>query len=546
MPASFLVPRVLAGHAAVMSSEARGHDLFIHNARFFERDDADCALALDGRFAFVGRASDANVPVGVPRFNAGGRLVLPGFVDAHAHLLNTGFAKRSIDLKDVASVEDALRRVAERAAVTPAGAWLRGAGWDQHRWPSGAFPTRQQLDAAAPKHPAILVHTSGHCVWVNSAALRAAGVTSATASPPGGAIDHGDDGEPTGILRDNAARLVEAIVPHPPPDERIAALRDAVAHAHALGVTGAHAMDVGRGEYQTLLALRDAGMLRFRVRPFMTATRLDEWFERALQTGDGDEMLRIGGVKFFADGALGSLTAWMEDPYEGSEDRGFPLQPVEVLERDVRRCLDHGLAPAVHAIGDRANHEVLDMFERLRDIAPQLSRRIEHAQALRLADIPRFAALAVTASMQPIHATQDWRKVDRYWGERGRHAYAFASLAATGASIAFGSDTPVETMDPLAGLRAAMTRQSASAEPDRGWYPDERLTFSQALAMYTRGPAAALGEGRSSGRIAEGYHADCVVLDGPLPSAINEWWEAAPRVAVTIVAGALVFQSAED
>jgi predicted amidohydrolase YtcJ len=300
-------------------------------------------------------------------------------------------------------------------------------------------------------------------------------------------------------------------------------------------------MDVGRGEYQALLALRDSKRLRCRVHAFLTATRIDEWVDRALRTGDGDDMLRIGGVKFFADGALGSLTAWMSEPYEGAGDRGFALQPVAELERDVRRCLEHGLAPAIHAIGDRANGEVLDLYERLAAVAPELPRRIEHAQLLHDGDISRFASLNVTASMQPIHATQDMRKVDREWGERGRRAYAFASLAAAGARLAFGSDTPVETMDPLAGVHAAVTRQSADGEPAGGWYPNERVSLETALHAYTTGCAAAVGAG-DRGRIAEGCVADFVILSGDLaavdPSAILD-----ARVEMTVVAGEVMHRA---
>ncbi len=254
---------------------------------------------------------------------------------------------------------------------------------------------------------------------MNSAALRAAGITSSTPSPTGGAIDVDDDGEPAGILRDNAARLVTAVAPKLTQAERIAAVEQAIAHAHSLGVTGVHAMDVGRGELQALHAVNDSGRLRLRVRAFMSAGMLDEWFDRNLATGDGDDMLRIGGVKFFADGALGSMTAWMLEPFEGTSDTGLALQPAADLERDVARCLDRGLAPAIHAIGDRANREVLDIIAGTSGVAPHLPRRIEHAQLLAPEDIARFAQYSVTASVQPIHATQDMAKVDRAWGARG-------------------------------------------------------------------------------------------------------------------------------
>jgi predicted amidohydrolase YtcJ len=433
-----------------------------------------------------------------------------------------------------------VRRVAERVRGTPAGGWVRGAGWDQHLWPGARFPSRHDLDAVSPEHPVVLIHTSGHCVWTNSAALRAAGVTATTAAPFGGAIDHDDAGEPTGILRDAASALVYDAMPKPSRDDRAAAVREAIAHANALGLSGAHAMDVSRGELAALRALNDAGELTLRTRVFLSSARLEEWLGNE-RTGGGDEMLSTGGVKFFSDGALGSLTAWMLEPYEGSDDRGLPLWEPAELERAVRSCLEHGLAPAVHAIGDAANRAVLDIMERTRSIAPELPRRIEHAQLLSPQDVARFGAQGVTASAQPIHATQDMAKVDRCWGDRGRVAYAFASLLAGGANLAFGSDTPVETMSPFAGLHAAVTRQNARGEPATGWYPGERLSIEQALRAYTTGCAAAAGEVGRAGRIAAGCAADFVVLSRDIfaeePAALLE-----TQAEMTVVGGRVAFR----
>jgi predicted amidohydrolase YtcJ len=521
-------------------------DLLLRNARIWSGNGdtrlPDTALIRDGRLAFVGRAQDANVPVGAEILDAGGRLVLPGFTDSHAHLLGTGLAMQSVDLKGVASVAEAVRRVDERVAATPAGAWVRSAGWDQHLWPGVRFPNRHDLDAVAPDHPVVLTHTSGHCIWVNSAALRAAGVTAATAVPAGGAIDADDDGEPTGILRDNASRLISDAAPKLTQTERITAAELAIAHAHSLGVTGVHAMDVGRGELQALHALNDSGKLHLRVRTFMSAGMLDEWIDRNLATGDGDEMLRIGGVKFFADGALGSMTAWMLEPCEGATDTGLALQPPGELERGVRRCLEHGLAPAIHAIGDRANREVLDILSRVRQLAPHLPRRIEHAQLLAPIDVARFAYYGVTASVQPIHATQDMAKVDRAWGARGTGAYAFASLRSLGVNLAFGSDTPVETMDPLAGVHAAATRRNAAGEPAGGWYPAQRLPIDAAITAYTAGAARATGEGAVAGRITAGYRADFVVLSENISEPADPMRILDARVDLTVIGGNVVYR----
>jgi predicted amidohydrolase YtcJ len=247
-------------------------------------------------------------------------------------------------------------------------------------------------------------------------------------------------------------------------------------------------------------------------------------------------------VKFFADGALGSLTAWMFDPYEGSDNVGFPLVPPEELERQVRSCLSAGLAPAIHAIGDRANHEVLNLLERTQSIAPELPRRIEHAQLLSQRDLARFSALGVTASVQPIHATQDMHKVDRHWGERGKNAYAFDSLIDSGANVAFGSDSPVETIDPLAGVHAAVTRRNAAGAPPEGWRAEQRISLAAALAAYTQGSARAVQEHAHSGRIAAGMFADFAVLSHDLFALADPMEILRARVDLTVVGGRVVYR----
>jgi hypothetical protein len=494
---------------------------------------AAVASVAEGRFVDIGRAA----PAGDTRaIDLDGRLVVPGFWDAHAHLAYTGMAMAQVQLKGARSIAEVQRLVRDRVEASAPDAWVEGAGWDQNDWPDPRFPSRHDLDLVSPRNPVVLVHTSGHCSWVNSAALRAANIDAQTGSPEGGAIPPGDDGLPAGILFDRAMDLVSAAIPSRGPGYRTDAILRAAAHAHSLGIVGVHAMDVGPGELAALRALHGGGRLRLRVRAFLSAR--DESLWDGMRTGDGDEWLRIGGVKWFADGALGSLTAWMEEPYEHEGGRGFPLQPVDELEAAVRRALAAGLAPAIHAIGDRANREVLDLLERVAALAPELPRRIEHAQLLGSGMARRFAGLAVTASVQPIHATQDMAKVDREWGARGRYAYPFRSLLAAGVNLAFGSDTPVETMDPLAGLRAAVNRQRDDGHPPGGWYPSERLTVEQALAAYTSDAATAVRE-PLAGRIASGYAADCVILSHNFvedPALLS-----AAMVDMTVIGGEVVY-----
>jgi hypothetical protein len=489
--------------------------------------------AARGRFVEVGRDAPSS---DTEPIDLDGRLVVPGFWDAHAHLAYTGMAMAQVQLKGTPSIPEVQRLVGERVRASAADAWIEGAGWDQNDWPDSSFPSRHDLDAVAPRNPVVLVHTSGHCSWVNSAALRAANVDAQTESPEGGAIPLGADGLPTGILFDRAMDLVSVAIPPRGPGYRTEAILRATTHAHSLGIVGVHAMDVGHGELAALGSLHERRRLRLRVRAFLSARDESLWAGR--RTSDGDEWLRIGGVKWFADGALGSLTAWMEEPYEREGGCGFPLQPIEELEASVRRALTAGLAPAVHAIGDRANRGVLDLLARVAILAPELPRRIEHAQLLAPGLAARFAGLDVTASVQPIHATQDMAKVDREWGSRGRHAYPFRSLLEAGVNLAFGSDTPVETMDPLAGLRAAVNRQRDDGHPSGGWYPSERVTIEQALAAYTSGAAAAVRE-PLAGRIATGYAADCVILSHDFvqdPALLS-----AALVDMTVIGGEVVY-----
>ena len=530
---------------------------------------ATAARVSGGAFVFVGRRRELTPLRGGDHIDTGSGIAVPGFTDGHAHLLATGAALRSVDLRDTRDEQDAAARVGERARMADNDEWIIGAGWDQNDWPGSQFPSRRSLGAAAPDNPVVLNHVSGHAVWVNSGALHAAGITRDTDDPVGGSIDRDADGEPTGVLRDNAALLVQRAMPRADDAQRESDLRSAIAHAHKLGVTCVHAMDIGRGEWRALQRLHERGELTLRVRAFLSARHLNEWIDAGLRTGDGDDTLRVGGVKFFTDGALGSMTAWMLEPYEGTDSTGIALQTVEELERGVRRALDAGLAPAVHAIGDRANYEALGLFERTHDIATELPRRVEHAQLLRPDDEARFLPPplpyvvelrddvgqprlgGVTASVQPIHATADMRMAERLWGDRCSGAYAYRSLLDAGVNLAFGSDSPVETMDPLAGIHAGVTRRDAHGEPGEGvgairtpagWHPEQRVPLEAALTAYTLGCARAVAEDGRFGRIAPGYAADLVVLSQDLFALEDPMRILDARVEATIVAGRVVYR----
>ena len=518
-------------------------DLLLTNARIWTGDAsrpwAETALVRGGNFAGVGAANQFSVASGVETLDARAQLVVPGLVDGHVHLHGTGSAMQQVALKGTKTVEEAITLVAERVTTTRPGDWIQGTGWDQNSWRGQAFPTATDLDSATPNNPVLLSHTSGHCTWVNSAAMRTASIDASTVAPDGGAIDRDANGEATGILRDHASNLVYSVIPRPSAADRKANLLAAQTHAHRLGLTGVHAMDVRMTEMESLEGLRGDGLLTLRVRAYVAAQQLDRFQGR--RTGDGDDLLRIAGTKFFSDGALGSLTAWMDEPFDGTDNRGFPLQPIEELEERVRLSLSMGLAPAIHAIGDRANGEVLGLLERLCDVAPGLVRRVEHAQLLADRDAARFSALGITASVQPIHLTQDFEKVDRFWGSRGRFAYIFRSMLDAGVNLAFGSDTPVETMDPLAGIHAAATRQQADGSPFGGWYADERVSVEEAVQAFSAGCAAAVGEEDRFGRIAAGYAADFVILDRDILDLKDASDILRARVAMTVIGGNVVY-----
>lgn len=525
-------------------------DLLLHHGRIFTCDPgrpwAQAVLVRDGRIALAG--DDAEVEgalgAGVPAIDLRGRLAVPGFCDAHVHLLETGISRQIVNLRGARSLEEALSRVKERAERTPLDQWVRGHGWDQNEWAESSFPDRRSLDEVAPENPVALAHTSGHAIWVNSRALALAGIGPDTSDPPGGAIEREpESAEPTGILYETAGRLVRDAMPELDQAQRRGALKEAVRYAQSLGVTAVHDMGVGRRTLAALRELRGQGELGLRVRAYLDRERLDEFIAEGLRTGDGDEVLSIGGAKFVSDGALGSQTAFMLEPLEGQPDNyGIVVIPPDELRELVRKALDARLAPAVHAIGDRANREALDIYERELGANRSLRPRIEHCQLLHPDDIPRFAALGVVASMQPIHATSDMHKADRCWGSRSAGAYAFRSLLDSGARLSFGSDCPVETMDVIAGIHAAVTRRRADGEPAEGWHPEQRLSVEEAVTAYTLGGAYAAGQEALLGSVSPGKLADLTVLSRGIFALADPMDVLTAQIDLTILGGQVVYE----
>ena len=474
----------------------------------------------------------------------GGRTVVPGFVDSHLHFMAYGLSLMEIDLMAVPTLEEALDRVAARAETTPEGQWLTGRGWDHSLWPGGEFPTRQDLDRAAPGHPVWLPRKCGHAGWANSRALELAGITAETPDPPGGAIDHDPaTGEPTGILKETAMDLMACLFADPSVEDAASAIKVAMTNAHRHGLVGVHTME-GAAAFRGFQKLRAGGELQMRVLMQIPEDNLDAAIKAGLQSGFGDERLRIGGVKAFADGALGARTAYMLEPFEGEPDNyGIAVSKAEHLKDFVGKASRAGLPAFIHAIGDRANREVLDAVEASRRAGEglHLRHRIEHTQILHPDDIPRLAELGVIASMQPIHATQDMLLADSLWGERSASAYTYRSLLDNGAVLAFGSDSPVEDLNVMVGIHAAVTRRRADGSPGpEGWYPEQRLTVAEAVHAYTAGAAYASGEENIMGALSPGKLADLVVLSQDIfsidPMAILE-----TEVVTTMLDGEVVY-----
>lgn len=528
--------------------------MYLYNARIYTLDPSRpqaSALAIrDGRILAIG--AEADIPAELKRqpHNLGGQAVLPGLTDAHIHLEHYALGLQKIDC-ETDTRQECLQRVAERTRTTPPGEWILGHGWNQNRWPEG-FGSAADLDAVAPNHPVYLTAKSLHAAWANTLALRRAGLTAASPDPAGGRFGRSAAGELDGILFESAMEAVGDAVPAPSEEQVAQAIRQALPVLWRMGLTGAHDFDRRRC-FAALQILRQRGELRLRVLKSIPLEDLPHAAALGLRSGLGDDWLRIGGVKLFADGALGPQTAAMLQPYEGDpQNRGMLLMDAEEIFEHGRQALENGLPLAVHAIGDRANHEVLQALSQLRRLeddlrqaggAPDrpLRHRIEHVQVIHADDAARLAQLGVTASMQPIHATSDMLMADRFWGERAALSYAWQTQLNYGATLAFGSDAPVESPNPFWGLHAAVTRQRPDGSPGpQGWYPEQRISLEQALQGYTRGPAYVAGWEDRLGQLAPGCLADLIVLErDPFKCPPQELHTLSP--SATMVGGEWVF-----
>ena len=468
----------------------------------------------------------------------GGRTVIPGMIDSHLHLLSFGLSLNAVNLQGVASVPEALRRVAARADRTPPGEWIEGSGWDRNLF--GRLPTREELDAVSPSSPVLLASKDLHSLWVNSRALAAAGITADTKDPAGGEVVRDAAGAPTGVLREEARRAVFDAVPSPSPERAEVAIGAALKVAAAAGLTGLQTFESSQ-TLRALQALRRRGKLSLRVCCHLWAGGFLEAANLGLEAGFGDEWLRLGHLKLFLDGALGSHTAYMIEPYAGTADRGIQTMTGAEFRSLVLEAASAGIPVAVHAIGDAANRIALDVLEETSSVwRPRgLRPRIEHVQLLHPADAGRLGRIGVVASMQPVHAPSDWQVAERHWGDRSALAYAWSAVVGSGAVLAFGSDCPVEPINPLWGIHAAVTRQTRDGRPEGGWHPEQRISALDALRAYSYGAAYSSGEEDIKGTLGVGKLADFVLLSGdPFAGPPERLLEIA--VEATVVGGELV------
>jgi predicted amidohydrolase YtcJ len=513
-------PDTLVEHANGIQVDAAGH--LEHFTGVLIGDD--------GKVLHVLRSGDARPKVSTT-IDARGRTLLPGLVDAHGHVVDLGFTALHLNLTGAGSLGELQQRLREYAAAHPEDAWLIGFGWNQELWPDKTFPTASDLDAVVRDRPVVLERVDGHAVVANSAAMRAAGITAATRSPPGGTIENG-------LFVDAARSLIDDAVPKPNARQMDRAFEKTQDILLSFGVTAVGSMSTSLGDWQTFVRAGSSKRLRIRLMVYLLGTDALKTIAHPTPWLYGDR-LRAVGVKLFADGALGSRGAWLKKPYSDKPGTlGNQLHSDAELRSMADTAASHGFQLAIHAIGDAANAQVIDTYEWLdRKYGSDRRWRIEHAQVVDCADLPRIARAHVIASMQPTHQTSDRLMAEKRLGSgRVTCAYAWQSMLKTGARLAFGTDFPVESPNPFPGLSAAVSRQDVNGQPPGGWLPEERLTFGQALQAYTRGAAYAGFADQKFGALDAGKWGDFVIVDRD-PTKVNPQDLARTKVLETWVAG---------
>jgi hypothetical protein len=545
---SFFVLMILAA-----CTRQQPADLILKNAKIWtvneKQPEAEALAAQNGKIVAVGSTAEIEKYSGQETrvLDAAGKRVVPGFTDAHTHFLTGGQSLITIDLRDCQNEQEFLARLKAYADKLPAGRWITGGNWDHERTFGGVLPARQLIDQVTPNHPVAINRTDGHMLLANSLALRKAKITIDTSEPEGGVIAKDrKTGEPTGILKDDAMSLVYNVIPAATPEELDECLAAAMKYAAEVGVTSIHDM-LGWSDWHAYERARSKGALTVRVCAYFP---ISAW-ERVVALRDSvkqDEWLRVGGLKGFVDGSLGSSTALMFEPFaDDSTNYGTYVSdwfPVGIMHQRVKAADAAGLQIAVHAIGDSANSEMLDIFERVANENGQKDRRfrIEHAQHLHPKDIARFKTLGVIPSMQPYHCIDDGRWAEKRLGaERSKTTYAFRALLDAGANLSLGSDWFVAPLDPIQGIYAAVTRQTLDGDHPNGWIPEQKISVAEAVKCYTINDAYAEFAEKEKGSLEVGKWADFVMLSEDI-FAIDPVQIREVKVAMTVVGGKMVFE----
>jgi len=540
--------------AAFSAAAQPAADLILVNGKIWTVNSAaprvEAVACLGGRIAATGTSAEIRkwAGPGTRVIDLQGKLAVPGFNDAHLHFYATGRNLASVALRTARSQAEFRDRIRDFAARLPPGRWITGGDWDHENWKPAQLPTRQLIDPVTPDHPVLVNRLDGHMALANSRALALAGITRQTPDPPGGTIVRDETGEPTGVLKDAAMAAVDKVMPAPTGDEVAEAVRGAMRAAAAQGVTSVQDMSASPEILRVYQQLLERGELTVRIYGAQPLASVNRLAGTGLRAGFGGDKLRIGILKGFSDGSLGSTTALFFAPYlDAPSTTGLAAGEMIPENKMLNRILagdKAGLQVAIHAIGDKANHVVLGMYEETarRDGARDRRFRIEHAQHLAPADIPRFGSLRVIASMQPYHAIDDGRWAEKRIGaERAKGAYAFRTLLDSGAVLAFGSDSPVAPMDPLMGIYAAVTRRTLDDLRPGGWVPEQKIGVAEAIRAFTLGAAYASFEEGVKGSIEPGKFADVAVLSADIlaipPADIEK-----TRVEMTIFDGRVIYQ----
>jgi predicted amidohydrolase YtcJ len=542
----------------VLAPAVQAADLLLNNVNGYTLDshgklhhfqalliDQGKVIATGVNADLVKRAGDAKV------IDGHGKTLLPGLIDAHGHVLELGYARNNVDLVGTQTLAEALAKVKTYAAAHPDAKWIVGSGWNQEIWKLGRFPTAKELDSAVSDRPVWLSRVDGHAGWANTAAMKLAGITKATQDPAGGRIERDADGNPNGVFVDGATDLIYAVVPAPTPQQKVAALDTALAEMASVGLTGVSDPGIDLANYKLYRQYADQHKLTARIYAMIhgTGDDFDAISKDGPLIGYGNDFLTVRSVKLYADGALGSRGAAMLKPYaDDPHNSGLLfLKPAELTAK-IGKALGKGYQVGIHAIGDHANREVLDSYAAAYKAHPDgvaLRNRIEHAQIVSLQDIPRFVPLHLIASMQPTHATSDMNMAeDRIGDERIKGAYAWQRFLKQGTIVAGGSDFPVESPNPFYGLYSAVTREDHNGQPPGGWYPDQDMTFDQALRAFTLDAAYAEHAEKTLGTLEPGKWADFILIDHDVvKDPASKIWNT--RVLQTWVGGKQVY-SAKD